>query len=359
MHRRHCLLPLFALLFGSLSACREASTPAPVVPTVLVQAAEPASMAGAGVFSGEVRSRYEADLSFRVGGKLVARPVDVGDRIQGGVLLARLDPSDLQLGVTASQAQVEAAESELALAKAELDRYTALAKDQFVSQAVLDAKQTLHKAAAARLRQARAQSGLAGNQAGYAELKAPREEVVTAVYAEAGQVVAAGQPILRIARPAPLEVLVHVPESRLAEFRAAKEYRVALWADPGQPLTGTLRELAPAADPATRTYAARIQLLSIPEDMRLGMTAEVVLPNVASSAVAVPLGAVIDRGQGAEVWLVGPDNKVARRAVRVAGYTEQHALIAEGVLAGEKVVAVGAHKLAPGQAVRAQAMLDR
>lgn len=355
------LNPILVVLVSTvLTACREEHAPAPSVPpTVLVRAAAPADAASATTYAGEVRARHEADLGFRVGGKIASRLVDVGAEVKAGQALARLDPTDLQLNVAAVRAQVGAAESDLALAKAEVDRYKALADRKFVSQAVLDAKTTAYKATAARLDQAKAQLDLSGNQAGYATLASDRPGVVTAVLAEAGQVVAAGQAVVRVARPEEKEILIYVPEGRLAELRGARELAVSLPANPGVALRGAVRELAPAADPATRTYAARIRLLNGDPALRLGMTAQVALAtNAAAPGVKVPLSAVVERGQGPEVWAV-VQGKAQRRPVKVAEFREDGAVLAEGVAAGEPVVAVGAHKLVAGQAVRPLPMPDK
>ncbi len=350
--RRIAHVLILAASVSVLSACKEDKKAPAAVPSVLVAPAVSASATSAVAYSGEIRARHEADLAFRVGGKLVARLVDVGATVKPGTVLARLDPADLQLNVAAVRAQAGAAESDLALAKADFDRYTALARDKFVSPAMLDAKATAWKAAAARLDQARAQLAVTGNQAGYASLTSDRAGVVTAVLAEAGQVVAAGQAIVRVARPDEKEVLIYVPEGQLAELQAAPELVVTLWARPDARLRGKLRELAPAADPATRTYAARIRLLDNDPAMQLGMTAQVALSEARTGAdVLVPLSAVIDRGQGAEVWVVG-QGKAQRRPVKVAAYREDGTLLSEGVAPGEQVVAVGAHKLTAGQAVQ-------
>ncbi|MFA5081501.1 MAG: efflux RND transporter periplasmic adaptor subunit [Hydrogenophilaceae bacterium] len=350
--RRSALVLILSASAGMLSACKEEKKAPIVVPSVLVSPALSASAARAVVYSGEIRARHEADLAFRVGGKLVARLVDVGATVKPGTVLARLDPADLQLNVAAVRAQAGAAESDLALAKADLDRYTALARDKFVSQAMLDAKTTAWKAAAARLDQARAQLAVTGNQAAYAALASDRAGVVTAVLAEAGQVVAAGQAIVRVARPDEKEVLIYVPEGQLAELQATPELAVTLWARPDARLRGRLRELAPAADPATRTYAARIRLLDNAPAMQLGMTAQVALAAAkAGTGVLVPLSAVIDRGQGAEVWVVA-QGKAQRRPVKVAAYREDGTVLSDGIASGEQVVAVGAHKLTAGQAVQ-------
>lgn len=353
IRRRIALIVALASSASLLSACKEENPAAPPVPSVLVQPAAPAEAAGAVSYAGEVRARHEADLAFRVGGKLVARAVDVGATVRPGTVLARLDPADLQLNVAAVRAQVSAAESDLALAKSELDRYTALAREKFVSTAMLDAKATAHQAAAARLEQARAQLAVSGNQAGYGTLVSDRAGVVTAVLAEAGQVVAAGQAIVRVARPDEKEVLIYVPEGRLAALKTAPDLAIRFWAQPDLTLRGRLRELAPAADPATRTYAARIQLLDADPAVQLGMTAQVALAaGPATAGVLVPLPAVIERGEGPEVWLA-LQGKAVRRPVKVAAYREDGVVLATGVAVGEPVVAVGAHKLVAGQAVQA------
>jgi len=158
---------------------------------------------------------------------------------------------------------------------------------------------------------------------------------------------------LRIARPEEKEVAIAVPESRLAEIRASKNIAVSLWADPKTTLRGELRELAPAADAQTRTYAARIRIIDPPADLRLGMTARVALDADPGETLLVPLAAVIDQGQGAFVWIVS-DGKVAARPVRIVHFQEDGAVIGEGLAAGELVVIAGTGKLVAGQAVTAQ-----
>lgn len=354
MRSQRALLALnWMFLVSLLSGCKEESPSEPVVQSVLVQPAQAWMGEGSVVYSGEVRARHEADLAFRVPGRLLSRSVEVGAVVKPGVGLAQLDPTDLRLNAAAMQSQVEAAESDLALAKAEMDRYAALTKEKFVSQALYDAKVTAYKAADARLRQARAQASVSGNQAGYAVLSDALGGVVTAVFADAGQVVAAGQPVLRVARPGEMEVLVNVPENRLAQVKSAKGFQIRLWSDSGTVLRGELRELAPMADPVTRTYAARIRLLDVDSGVHLGMTAKVALPGGLSemALVSVPLAAVVDHGSGPEVWV--PENgKVQARKVDVAEFRENEALLTSGVKPGEPVVAVGAHKLVSGQAVQ-------
>lgn len=343
------LPPLLSLL---LSACGRPEAAAPPPRPVLVQAAAAAAM-GSTSYSGEVRARHEADLAFRVGGKIAARLVDAGAEVQPGTPLARLDPADLQLALAAARAQVAAAESEAATARADRERYADLLGKKFVSQAAFDAKANAERNAQARLDQARAQAATSGNQAGYGSLTADRAGVVTAVLADAGQVVAAGQAVLRVARPEEKEVAIAIPESRVAQVKATREFTVHLWAQPGLAVKGELRELAPAADAATRTFAARIRLVDPPPEVRLGMTARVSAGADAAGPVVVPLTAVIDQGQGPAVWVV-VDGKARRRPVQLGRFREDGAEIAGGLAAGEAVVVAGGLKLVPGQPVTPQ-----
>ena len=336
----------------ALSACGSAETPPPVAPKVLVQPAG-AGDAGVTVYTGEIRARHEVNLAFRVGGKIAARLVDSGMMVKAGQPLARLDPADLQLSRQAAQAQVAAAESEFTTAGAERARYADLVAKRFVSQAAFDAKENAFRSAQARLEQARAQSRISGNQAEYGTLVAEHEGVITAVLADAGQVVSAGQPVFRLARPEEKEVAIAIPEGRLAELKAARQIAVSLWAQPELVMAGEIRELAAAADPATRTYAARIRIVDPAPAVALGMTARVILGSPSSAAIVVPLTAVVDNGKGPQVWVVD-DGKAMIRPVEVAAFREDGAAIASGLKAGEMVILTGQRRLVDGQAVHAQ-----
>ena len=336
----------------ALSACGSAETPPPVAPKVLVQPAG-AGDAGVTVYTGEIRARHEVNLAFRVGGKIAARLVNSGMMVKAGQPLARLDPADLQLSRQAAQAQVAAAESEFTTAGAERARYADLVAKRFVSQAAFDAKENAFRSAQARLEQARAQSRISGNQAEYGTLVAEHEGVITAVLADAGQVISAGQPVFRLARPEEKEVAIAIPEGRLAELKAARQIAVSLWAQPELVMAGEIRELAAAADPATRTYAARIRIVNPAPAVALGMTARVILGSPSSAAIVVPLTAVVDNGKGPQVWVVD-DGKAMIRPVEVAAFREDGAAIASGLKAGEMVILTGQRRLVDGQAVHAQ-----
>ncbi|MGB2974242.1 MAG: efflux RND transporter periplasmic adaptor subunit [Candidatus Competibacter sp.] len=304
------------------------------------------------VYSGEVRARRESDLAFRVPGKIVARLVDVGARVEPGKALARLDPADLRLNADAARAQLAAAESDYALAASEQERYAALLAKKLIAQSLYDAKVTAYKAAKAKRDQAQAQLAVVDRQENYSTLSADHAGVVTVVLAEVGQVVSAGQPVLRVARPEEKEIAINVPEGQVGELRSAKTMWVTLWARPELRWPAELRELAPAADAATRTYTARIRLRDNDPAVGLGMTARVsVQPAAADETLVVPLTAVVDQGAGPAVWVVS-DDKAQRRPVEIRQYREDGAVLAKGVRAGELVVTVGAHKLVAGQSVR-------
>lgn len=326
-----------------LAACGEKTPPPDVVAAgpKLVRALE----VGAGGtaqehrYSGEVRARYETTLGFRVGGKLVERLVDTGARVKAGQALARLDPADAQL--TAAQA-----EANRALAVAELKRTQDLKAKNFVSQAALDAKDTAARAA-------EAQAQLSKNQATYTTLAADADGIVASVLAEPGQVVSAGQAVLRIARDGEREVAINIPESRLAGMKVGTRSTVALWS--GKTYRGILRELAPAADPATRTFAARISIENADAEAALGMTATVSFAQDAETQIVVPLAAILQQGKGegsAAVWVIAADGSVSQRPIEVVRYSDAGAIVKAGLVAGERIVAAGAFKLSAGEKVR-------
>lgn len=291
-------------------------------------------------YSGEVRARVESTLAFRVGGKLVERPADVGARVRAGQALARLDPSDQRLA--AAQA-----EANRALAAAELKRTQELRAKNFISQAALDAKET---AAAA----AEAQARLTQNQAAYTTLTADAAGVVAAVFAEPGQVLGAGQAVFRLARDGAREVAIAVPESRVAALKVGAGGTAALW--DGRRFSGQVREIAPAADAATRTFAVRFALADAPVDLPLGLSANVRFAREAAALPTVPLAAILQQGQGeqgAAVWVVGTDGAVSRRAIEIERYGDDGAVVKSGLAAGETIVAAGAFKLAESEKVRA------
>ncbi|NMG29152.1 efflux RND transporter periplasmic adaptor subunit [Aromatoleum evansii] len=343
------------VLLTLLAGC---SGPAPVdkppravlVRTIGTAASEPQLR----VYTGEVRARHEADIGFRIGGKLIERSVDAGARVRPGQVLARLDPQDVKLAEQAAAAQVSAAEADVALARAEFERVQNLHARNFISASALDSRRTALQAAEARLRQVRAQLATAGNQAGYAALTVADEGVVTAVIAEAGQVVAAGQPVLRIARPGEREVLIYVPESRIAELRPGLPAAVRAWANPAHAYVAAVREIAPAADAATRSYAVRVSVVDADDALPLGATASVAFAQSPDAAQAIlPLTAVTRMDGRATVWVVDEASKLVPHAVDTGAFREDGVVVASGLPAGARVVVTGVHRLVAGEVVRA------
>lgn len=338
----------------AIAGCAKEQPAAEVVRPVrtLTVAAERADLVAE--FSGEVRPRYESRLGFRVGGKILRRPVDVGAQVGKGQILAQLDPQDLKLAEAAARSNVAAAASQYELARAELARYRDLRAKNFISQAELDRRQAAHDNALAQLNAVRAQASIQDNQADYSALRADFNGVITAVEAEAGQVVSAGQTVVRLAQTADKEIAIGVPEDKVEAVRAAPRVEISLWAAPGRAASGRIREIAPAADPATRTYAVRVAVADPPPEMRWGMTANVRFSaRTAAPLIRVPLSALLKKGDQTVVWVLDPQSATVDTVpVTVAGPNGNDALISNGLIPGQAVVTAGAHLLQPGQKVK-------
>jgi multidrug efflux system membrane fusion protein len=339
----------------ALAACQREPPPAPDNPRpVTTVTVAPAGAAAQVSYTGDVRARYETALGFRVPGKLIARNVEVGTQVKRGALLGRLDPSDYQLNIEAARSQLAAARSDFLQAEDDLKRYKDLYEKRFISAAEFDRKQTAFDVSKAKLEQAQAQLGVNQNQSAYTALRADHNGIITALEAEVGQVLNAGQPVLRLARPEEKEVVVSVPESRLHELKSAQQVVVTLWASPGVKFRGRIREVSPSADPVTRTYTVKVTVVDRAPAIQLGMTANVLLGSDGGEPVIrLPLTALYQKGQEPAVWIVDPKtSQVVLRPVTVARYTEEAVEIASGLGAGEVVVRAGVHKLTPGQKVR-------
>lgn len=334
---RRRLLALVAVL-ALLSGCGRQTAPPEAARPVLTQVVEETSADEVLTYSGEVRSRYETALAFRIPGKITARLVDTGAMVRAGQVLARIDPADTALSAAATSAQLD-------LAAADLQRFRNLRERNFVSEAALDAKETTFKAA-------RVQNDLARNQSSYTELKADQPGVVGLISAEVGQVVAAGQTVMRLARADTLEVAIAIPEVRMPEVHALGAAEVSLWADAQASYAGTLREVSPIADPVTRTYAARVSIRDPDSRVLLGMTAKVrFLRPDGKARLTVPLTAIFQHDGRPALWVVNADQSVVLRPVSVASYREDTAVLAGGVEAGERVVVAGVHKLTNGDRI--------
>lgn len=343
---------LFAILAGStfLVGCSGAPSGQTAEPLVATAVAQGEGGAAGDAYTGTVHARTESVLAFRVPGKIVARLVDAGAHVRAGQPLYRLDARDLGLAASAAADKVRAAEADAARTAADEARLRPLVATGAIAPSTYDGARAARDAAAATLSAARAAAANAANERGYTTLVADADGVVTEVLAEAGQVVAAGTPILRLARSGAREALVAVPETALATLPKSAQASVY---GRGAPITATLREVAGAADPLTRTFAARYVLSGAAEDAPLGATVTVRLPGVSSATSRVPLGALVDLGKGQGVWVIQPDHSLRFRPAQPLRLTEEEALLPASALPpGTRIVALGGQLLRAGQKVR-------
>jgi multidrug efflux system membrane fusion protein len=352
--RRFVVPTLVAMSVLALAGCSSEASVEPLPRPAVVERAAPVADAMSATYAGEVRARREGVLGFRIGGKILARAVDAGARVKRGDVLATLEPQDLDLQVDAARAALAAATADLSLAQAELDRHAELLARKYISQALFDARQNAFQAAQARMTQARSQLSVAQNQATYTTLRADADGVVTQILAEVGQVVAAGTPVLGLARDGEREVLIAVPEQRIAGFRKGQPVAVAVWARDNARFPGVVREISPEADPRTRTYDVRVALDDAEAPVKLGMTARVFLDTGdAPRALMLPLSALHEKGGAPAVWVLDPATRtVALRTVDMAGFREDGVALLGGVDEADWVVVAGVHTLVEGQAVR-------
>ena len=347
-------LAFVVLLPALLSACsRPAPPPEPVraVRTLLVA---PASVGGVHEYAAELRARTESRLGFQVPGRLLKRRVEVGQAVQAGQVLAEIDPQDLRLAQSAAQAAVAAADVNAAQAGADLRRFRDLQAQGFISAAELQRRETAARAADAQLKQAHAQAAVQGNQAGYSQLRAPAAGVITATEAEPGAVLAAGQPVLRLAHAGPRDAVFSVPEDAVDALRRLQGVAGALQVKPWgrtESWPATVREVAAAADPTTRTFMVKADLGRAAAD--LGQTLTVLLPlPPRDGLVRLPLSAVRELGGKTVVWALDAATMTLQaRSIQVAGADANVVLVGGGLAAGTEVVTAGVHVLVEGQKV--------
>ncbi len=351
-------LMTFALLAGGLTlALMAGGCSKPVVKDPRLQSAVvevfKAETAGSNgrTFTGVVEARVQSDLGFRVGGKILERSVNMGERVQKGQILMRLDSVDLKLSLAAQQANVEAARAKYTQSKADEARFAALVKSGAVSRQEYDQARAALDSAKAQLEAAEAQARVSNNSSEYAVLLADADGVIVRTLSEPGQVVAAGQTVIQLAHDGPREALINLPEGMrpdLGTTASAKLY------GQDQRYQARLRQLSDAADPASRTFEARYVLEGKGASAPLGSTVTITLVAQQTSgeqSVVVPVGAIYDRGSGAGVWIVNDKSEVKFRSVRIVSIGKEEAVLSCGVQAGEKVVALGAHLLHEGQVV--------
>ncbi|MEY5100471.1 MAG: hypothetical protein RJA36_3190 [Pseudomonadota bacterium] len=343
---------------AALSACKRPEAPQEPPRAVKLLRVAPAALQSGPEYAAEIRARIESALGFRVGGKLLQRQAQLGQTVKAGQLLALLDAQDYRLGARAANAQVASALTQREQAQADLRRSQSLKAQGFVSDAEVELRQTALRAAEAALDAARAQAGVQGNQASYARLLADADGVVVSVDAEPGQVVAPGQPVLRLAHAGARDAWLALPEDQVGRIQPGLPAQVRLWGQgSARTLPARVREVAASADPLTRTYLVKVAIEGR-EQPALGATASVRLgaadaQGAPSAAIRLPTTALWQQGKGSAVWVYDDASRsVKARAVEVAGLDGNEAVIAAGLQPGEEVVATGVHVLSEGQAVR-------
>jgi RND family efflux transporter MFP subunit len=342
-----------ALLAVALAGCNEqvADKPAPARP-VLVATAHYTAATPERSFVGTIRPRIEADMGFRVPGKVAKRLVEVGQAVDIGQPLATLDEIDLKLQAEQAVAEFHAATGVLAQASAAETRAKDLRAKGWATDATMDQASAAGDEARARLNRAERSVDLTKNSLSYATLNADSRGVVTATLIEPGQVVAAGQTAIRVARFGEKEAVVAIPETLVARAKTGTA-TVTLWSEANKKYAAKLREISPSADPATRTYLAKFSLPGVGDTVELGMIATLTLCDTATERVArVPLSALFNEGGGPSLYVVNEQGEVTLKPVTVKSYESSDVLVIGGVDEGARIVTLGVQKLDPSQKVR-------
>ena len=345
--KKKFLAGIFAAIF-LLGGCKE-EVAIQKPPLVKVQQIKFSDAAQEENYSGVVKGRYETNLSFQVGGKIISRDVQAGSFVKAGEILMTIDPKDIAEQFRSADAQVASARAQLELAKSNLDRYTELFKSEAIAAVVLDQYKTQFDAAQAAYAAAVAQARQTQNALGYTTLTADADGVISEISAEVGQVVAAGQTVLKLVQTNEFEVVVDIPENKISAVQIGQRVTINFWATKDI-VSGTVREISPMADSAARTFTVKISLPEV-RNISLGMTANVSMrEEISSNAIVLPLSAIYQTGDSAQVWLVD-DGKVSLKKVEVAAF-DDNAVQVRGLNAGDIIVVAGVQKLRDGQEVR-------
>lgn len=343
-------LAMSLLLMGLVACSRTAPDTTEIIRPVRVMELQRSASEVEVSYPAQIEARYSSPLSFLVGGKLIERKAALGDRVKKGQVLARIDPQDLQLGLNAAQAQLDAAQADQLQAQTDLERSKTLKAQGFVSQAELDRRQLALDAANSRLSQARAQLGVQSNQARYGTLIAPADGVISQVFAEAGQNVSAGQPIVQWADPKAVQARIAVPEGKSEEYKPGRSAEVRLWSADST-LQAHVREFSPVADPQTRAYPVYLDIQDPKGSARFGMSATAFFTRkVSESAFKLPMSALVASHAGAFVWVLDEkQGTVHKRPVKPFDISSSDFLVQEGLNGGDLVVTAGTHVLSEGQ----------
>jgi len=353
MTRQLLAVPAVLSIACMLLACGAHPAPPAEVRSVRTVVAGAGAGGESAAYTAEVRSRHEADLSFQVGGKLIRRAVEVGSAVRKGAVLAQLDDTDQRLSAASAASALSAARAEFEHARVDEARYRDLLERGLTTRAAYLAQQTAVKTGQSRLDQAAADLRLSTQRLNYTILRADDDGIVTRVLIETGSVVSAGQPVLSVARLSELDAVFDVPDGRIEEVRGARQAQIALLGDPKTRFAARVREIAPSADPVTRTYRVKAEIPDPPPGLHLGMSVSVTLPESgAQPSLALPATALFQKRAAAAVWVVRADQTLELRPVRVRRYDSDRVVLEGGLTAGERVVTAGVHRLAAGERVR-------
>jgi len=345
------LLSLFMVVAG----CGKKDEITQTEPLVQTQKIAVDSSTNMSTYAGNVRGRYEKELSFQVSGKVLTRKVQVGDKVHAGDLLMVIDPKDIVQQVNQNTAKVNSAHAQLVLAQANLQRYQKLYEQEAVSGSTIDQYQANYDAAVADYQEAVAAGEQGKNSLSYTELRADRDSVVSAINVEAGQIVSAGQTVLKLVETGDLEVEINVPENRLKYMQIGTPVNVSFWALDKTQVNGSVREISPMADATARTYKIRISIPKIPDGLQLGMTASVNTTDEGTTTneigATVPMTAIYQTGDKLSVWVVNDDHTVSLRAVEAENLGDNQVKI-KGIFIGDVIVTAGVNKLHDGEKVK-------
>lgn len=354
---RRLALPAALALAVALSGCGRKEAPAPAPRPVVAMPAKADERLPAWTLPGEVQARYSTPLSFRVGGKIIERQVRLGDSVTPGQIVAKLDPADATKNAAAAKAQLSAAQHQLDYARQQLDRDRAQSRENLIAATQLEQTRNAYASALAQRDQAAQQAALSADQLKYTTLQADHAGVITAEQADTGQNVAAGTPVYQLAWSGDIDAICDVPESVLAGLAVGQRADVTLGPLPGKTFSAVLREIAPAADPQSRTYRVKLTLESPSPDVRLGMTANISFDNRSlnsQTTYTVPATALFHDGKAPAVWVVKPqEDTLELRRVQVLRYDARSVTLSGGVQAGERLVWQGVHTVSAGEKVRA------
>lgn len=341
------------LIAATVTGCDEPAPPAPQARPVRAVTVEHGAQGEIVSLTGQIRATDHVSLAFRIDGRIIERPVDVGDVVAAGQVIAKLDPQDQENNLRSAQANRESAEAQLTQARLTFARQEKLLKDGWATRAKFDEVEQALKSAKAQVDSARAQLRIAQDQLSYTVLVANAAGTITAVDAESGEVVRAGQPVAQLAHQGGRDAVFDVPERLIRTGPRDPQVHVALTNDPTLRATGRVREVAPQADAATRTFQVKVGLIDPPEAMRLGATVTGSITLNPPDGIEVPASALTKAAGHPAVWVVDPGTRtVSLRRVELLRYDSATVVVGQGIETGETIVTAGVQALRPGQEVR-------